>query len=325
MDFELLARELLRALRAHRSQRAFSRYLGYRTNVLYTWESGRRYPTAAEAFRVARKARVDVDAALRRFLRGRGPGGVRAPPPPPGGGAARRRPRAGGATRAALAEHSGLSRHAVGRFLAGRAEPRLPDFLRLVEAASLRSLDLVALLVDPLNVPSIADRWSGLVARRSLALELPWSQAILRCLELEDYLALPGHRPGWLAARLGLDVAEEARCLEALEASGQIVWDGRRYRPDEVLTVDTRPDPEAGRRMRRHWSEAAIDHIARSRPGLFSYNVFAVSREDFERLQELHLSYFRALRAVVAGSSPSEVVAVANVQLFELNESDGAG
>ena len=53
--------------------------------------------------------------------------------------------------------------------------------------------------------------------------------------------------------------------------------------------------------------------------GLWSYNVFAVSEADLVKIRELHLAYFRALRAIVAESSPTERVVVANVQLFALD------
>ena len=36
---------MIKALRGGRSQTAFSRHLGFKCNVLYTWESGRRWPT----------------------------------------------------------------------------------------------------------------------------------------------------------------------------------------------------------------------------------------------------------------------------------------
>ena len=47
LDFERLSRELLVALRGQRSQVQWSRRLGYRSNVAYAWESGRRWPNAA--------------------------------------------------------------------------------------------------------------------------------------------------------------------------------------------------------------------------------------------------------------------------------------
>src|SRR5688572_2826368 len=68
MDYELLARQVLRELRGDRSQTAFSRRLGYSSNVAYTWESGRRFPTAAEMFAAAGRMGVDVRGAIEPFL-----------------------------------------------------------------------------------------------------------------------------------------------------------------------------------------------------------------------------------------------------------------
>src|SRR5690348_11594 len=67
LDYPRIAAELLRALRGPRSQTAASRRLGHRSNVLYTWESGRRWPTAARFLRYAERMRVDVRGALARF------------------------------------------------------------------------------------------------------------------------------------------------------------------------------------------------------------------------------------------------------------------
>src|SRR6188472_581453 len=69
MDYEPLAAELIRALRGRRSQLAFSRRLGFRTNVVHTWEAQRRWPTASRFLAVAERAGVDVRAALTRFYR----------------------------------------------------------------------------------------------------------------------------------------------------------------------------------------------------------------------------------------------------------------
>ncbi len=140
---------------------------------------------------------------------------------------------------------------------------------------------------------------------------------MLRALELADYLALPAHEPGWIARRLGIAVEEEARCLELLRESGQATWGGTHFHPG-IRALDTRLAPEIRRQLKAHWSRVAAERIARGDPGQFSYNVFTVSRADFERVRQAHLDYFHALRAIVSASSPDEVVAVANVQLFAL-------
>lgn len=320
MDYEAISQEFVRALRGGRSQRAFSRWLGYRTNVFYTWEAGLRHPTAAELFQIARKAKIEPGDALRRFF-----------PVPPGwldeldpaspeGVQRLLDDLRGSVPIAELARRGGLDRHAVGRWMSGRTEPRLPRFLQLVELTSMRLVDLLAVFVDPAQMPSVREAWRALEDRRQMAVDRPWAPAVLHAIGLRDYAALPAHRPGWIAARLGISREEEARCVEALERSGQLTWSGQRYQPNASSTVDSRLSPAAGRSMRQHWTRVAEERILAGGAGQFSYNVFSVSREDMERLRQMHLAYFRSMRAVIANSEPCEVVGVANVQLFPLEE-----
>jgi len=59
----------------------------------------------------------------------------------------------------------------------------------------------------------------------------------------------------------------------------------------------------------------AAERTRTSRPGLFAFNVFAVSRADLERLTKLQRAYLREMRTIIAQSESSEVVALANMQI----------
>src|SRR5688500_4718629 len=63
LDCDQLAIQWLRAMRGKRSQRAFSRRLGYRTNIAYRWESGRCWPTAQTVMRAMKKLGWDLSDA----------------------------------------------------------------------------------------------------------------------------------------------------------------------------------------------------------------------------------------------------------------------
>src|SRR5262245_17665765 len=144
-----MAAELLRALRGKRSQEAFARRVGVRSHAIYTWESARNFPTAARALQAARRSGIDVGAALERFYR-RAPGWLAETDPCTPAGVARLLDDLRGASSiVAVARATDSSRFAVARWLKGTAQPRLPEFLRLVEGTSLRVLDFVACLVDP--------------------------------------------------------------------------------------------------------------------------------------------------------------------------------
>ncbi len=209
MDYARIARELLIALRGPRSQVAWSRRLGYRSNVAYAWEAGRRWPTAAETFRAAARSNIDLEEALGRFY-GR--------PPPWLAGADLTTPGAvarllddlrGQTTVTDFARRASVGRSSLTRWLGGQTEPRLPDFLRVVECASLRLVDLLAALVDPARIPSIVETSGQLEARRQSAAQAPWTQdrgqrsTPPTCLDLATTLRGRALLPAWTRPQAG--------------------------------------------------------------------------------------------------------------------------
>jgi transcriptional regulator with XRE-family HTH domain len=283
------------------------------------WEAGRAFPTAAIALGAAERVGIDLRAALRSFYK--------SPPAwldsvqlaSPEGVATLLDDLRGRTSLVELARATGKSRFAVARWLRGEAEPRLPDFLLLLEKASLRLLDWIAALVDPSAIPSLERAWVELEARRRAAYDLPWTQAVLRALELTDYRRLLKHRPGWIAERVGISVEQERECLALLSRTGQIFLKRGRWELRDVHTVDTRRDAAAEHRVKHWWSQVALKRLADKDRGLLSYNVFAVSEADLVRIQELQLAYFRQMRGIIAQSEPSERVVLASLQLVALD------
>ena len=216
-----------------------------RSNVVYVWESGSKFPTAARAFEVAERVGLDPEAAVARFY-GRRPDwldDVRLSSP--AGVAALLRDLRGRQPLARIAPAVHRNRYALGRWYSGATEPRLPDFFRLVEATSLRLLDLLAAFTDLDQLPAVAEAGRQLATARRIAHEAPWSHAVLRALELRHYLELPRHEPGWIARRVGISVEEEKRCLKSLETAGQIAWVDAKWRPRAATTLDLRHDARA--------------------------------------------------------------------------------
>jgi DNA-binding phage protein len=320
MNYGKLASELLKSLRGRRSQSGFSRWLGYSSNVQYLWESGRAFPRASRFFQIAERTGRSAAAAIARLY-----------PRTPTALAAQSLTSAEGITALLvdlkgnrsvldLSRSTGLSRFSVARWLAARAEPRLPEFLRLLDALSLRLLDFLSGMVDPVELPSVATAWRRLEAARRSAYDAPWSHAVLRALELEEYRRIPKHEPGWIARRVGLSREQEEQSLRLLRDTGQVQSRGGRFHVVESLSVDTRPNPEAARRLREFWAEQAVLRMKQQPEAAFAYNLFSVSSTDLERIRALHRSYFRELRAIVAQSQPAETVGLVTMTLVELGE-----
>lgn len=303
--------QLLRAVRGGRSQEAFSRRLGYTSNPVAGWEAGRRFPAAAEFLRACVLSGIDAPAIFAAFL------GEPLGEPLDDGGVARWLSKLSTQlTHQELAARTGASRYQVGRWLSGQSKPRLPDFLSLIEGATGRLAELVAALVPIAQVPALLAAHERIEQARRLAFEQPWTEAILRLLETAPYARLPAHRPGWLAARLGVSLAAEAAGLEALEASGLIQWDGGRYRIVTVLATNTQATKREMVALGAHWTEVTLARRRAPRHGdVFGYNVLSVSEADLPRLRALTSQYFQDVRALVAGSEPEEVAALLLVSL----------
>ena len=315
-SYQRASAEVLRALRGKRSQRAFARRLGYRANPITDWEHGRRFPTAVEALRAAQIVGVNVPNAFATFHAA----------PPPASVAAKFALAPwltvirGTTPVAHVAARAGCSRFAMARWLSAAAQPRLPDFFRTVDAITGRLPDLVAALVPIEQVDSLLTRYQSMQAARRLAFDAPWTEAVLRVLETDDYRALPSHDDEFVAQRLGIPANTVHDALRRLESAGVIRREGAFWRQDRPLTVETRGKRDDMNTLLRHWTAVSYRRIIdRRRSDLFSYNVMSCSRDDYDRIRDLLRRTFREIQSIVAASTPTERVALLQLQLLEFD------
>ncbi len=319
LDFEQLSRELIRQLRGKLSQAALSKRLGYSANVVHRWESGRAWPTAAAFLRLCEARRIDLRAALEQFFRYE-PSWLTAPTVAHREFAAAFLTELRGKTPLIeLASASGVNRYTLARWHRGNAEPRLPDFLRLVETSSRRALDFVATLVDPASLPSARARWALIVAARRVAYDQPWSHAVLRAMELDEYRKQDPTNIDWLAERLGLDRNTVVDSLQQLMLAGQVRKRRGRYLPTTVERIDTRSDPVGAKAVKAAWTQVALDRLRDDAPGYYGFSLFSVGRRELQKLKELHQEYVKAMQSVIAQCSSNECVGLFCAQLLDLD------
>ncbi len=316
LNFELVAADFVRDVRGKRSQMGLSRALGYRSNIVYRWEAGQCWPTAADFFARCRKLRLDAGAFASLFPRQLRWQGAHDPTSPAGLAAFLEGLR-GGAPIIELARTAGVNRYTVSRWLKGSAQPRLPDFFRMVEASSQRLLDLLSHWIDPERLPSTRQRWRQLERARRLAYEQPWAHAVLRVLQLTDYGEAARDRR-WIADRLGIAVADVDRGLAALRAAGQIVSEHGRWVPQPTERVDTGRDAQRALALKLHWTHVAVARAGKGKAGSFGYSLFEVSRSDLRKVLALHQDYVRAVQHIVANSRGTECIGLYCAQLLDL-------
>ena len=68
MDYEQIAAELIRSLRGKRSQAAFSRKLGYKSNIVNRWEAREAFPSASTFLAVVASVHRKQPSPLLRFF-----------------------------------------------------------------------------------------------------------------------------------------------------------------------------------------------------------------------------------------------------------------
>ncbi|MEY4545438.1 MAG: Family ership [Pseudomonadota bacterium] len=318
MDFEILASQWLRALRGRRSRPAFSRFLGYRSNIAQHWETGRSWPTATTFFGICRRLRLIPEPRIRAFLQ-RSPHWLETADfsQKASVGALLSELR-GGNPVSVLASRSGYNRFSVSRWLHGTSDPKLPELLATIEAASRRTLDFVAEFTPPSTLPCAAVAWQQVSLLRDSAYTQPLSHAVLRALELDDYAAGGYRDPDYLPRAIGASAEEVESALQFLLASGQVKKHRRGYRPERIGVVDTGVDPARARQLRLAWTRQAVERLVAGNPGHFGYSLFAISRADFRRLEQLQADYVRAMQEVIASSRENECVALYCAQLLPL-------
>ncbi|HEY8430287.1 MAG TPA: helix-turn-helix domain-containing protein [Sandaracinaceae bacterium] len=317
-----MSREWVRAMRGPRSQTALSRRLGYRTNVIYRWESGARSPTASEALLLAQRVGVDPVEAMKAFSRSYGVSdfatGIEPEPL-----AAWLRALCTSRPQKEIAERSGISRSRVSRILAARTRVTWCDFLRLVEAATRRVLAFLGGFVDPAKLPSAARAWARDEAFRRLAIEHPMSEALLALLRLESYRALPAHDDAWLAARLRIPEDEVRAALRALSRAGLVRRVRGRYRLARPWSVEMETVHGPRVRSAPMWMRRIADLDLPSTRG--HYVVFDCTRSELARMTDILTKAYHECREILSASRGSEVAGVFVQAIVDISSLPEAG
>lgn len=306
------ARQFLRALRGKRSQQAFSRRMGYRSNVAAQWEAGRRMPTARVALELAARSGVDVQAALHQFH----PASAKLLHTLDDPSLSTwLKSQVGSRSIGELVRGSTLSRYQISRALSGSSKPKLTEFFELVDALTGRLPEFIGCFVDIRLVPSAHAAHQRVMETRHLVAREPWCAALLTLFDTDAYRQSSLDALSFLEQRLPLERTRLEHCLQLLQESRALAWHKGKFvlRP---MTVDLAG--ESALQLRAHWARVSTERlVAPGERDLFSYNLVSVSEQDYERIRELQREFFRKIRGIVAASRPSETAALLTWHLIK--------
>ena len=293
-----------------------ARRLGFRSNVIAEWESGRRSPTAERFLQACTRVHIDVQDAAERFSPNAiGAFDVSDVSP-------WLRALQGDSTVREVAERCQRPAGRVRRWLRGDTHPRLADFLTLLDALTGRAADWVATLVPIHLVPELEPRFLAIRQAERIAFDVPWSSAVLTLMETAAYRALPAHDATFLAAQLGTSKQVVDDAVQALIDSDLVVRSGETLQTKDVMFVNVGTDPVDLIQLKRFWAKVAADRVTTDSGDDMLFNLFAVNEADLDLIRAELRATFRSIRARVSQSQPSEVGALLTMHLCPLRAED---
>ena len=308
---EKLALEALLALRGRRAQAQLSQQLGYSYNQVYLWESGRRGLYWTDFVALCQALRRPLAPAFTKFL------SVPANPEPVAIAELLRnavKPYRKGE----ISRRLGVTPSKLSRWLGAKSDPPLAMAFAILRIGHLNFAEFLDEVVGPGKVASLQPELERHRRLREALAALPFLGALAPALGLRDYVALPRHEPGFLAAKVGISVEQEQSGLALLCETGQaeVAEDGKyRLRNYKINLVQ---DPQGFRRITRYWAERApraLDH--EKLRSFLGHRVFGVTTAGYAKLRQAQLDYYNAISAILAAETgPPDQVVVVNFQTF---------
>lgn len=312
-DWKLVSRQLISALRGRLSRAHFSRLLGYTTNVVSDWEAGRRSPTMGEFLRACSVRKWDVLGAVESFHRAASPSFCSCGAYLPSRWLDELR---GSTSVVEIARRANISRFQAARWLSGESQPRIGDFLKLLDAITGRAADFIGRLVGAKKIPALQALLLRQQAARRLAFAHPASEGVLRILETERYQNAKAHRAGMIADALGLPLEQEEMTLHALLEAGIVRRAGTKYSVGEPLAVETNASIAEKARLKGFWMDVAKRRLeAPQESDFLGYLVVSLSEHDRDQARAILARTYREILSLVASSEPVETAALVQLSL----------
>jgi transcriptional regulator with XRE-family HTH domain len=311
VDYGRLASEIVSSVRGREKQGDLSTRLGFTFNQLHKWEAGSTAIKWREFAALCAATGRDLKGALAVL-------GYRGDADAP---LALVEHLTLGAPPARIAADYGVDARLVSRWLRAIQEPKVAEILRLIDGfRGVLPTFLGALLPNtalrqlPANLHY--DREVAAAYADPLVSYVPY------CFGLEEYKNLKTHREGFVAARLGISLAEERRCIKALVASGTLVQDGAKFVVTRDQHVDFAGDLKGFDRLAAFWFERAIARLKARGPddqGLVAgFNVFVASRAGLAAIERCTRAYVLEVEKIIEADAGAKT-SVATIGVFTMD------
>lgn len=302
MDTKKLAAQMVRSWRGDTGQLELSEALGFRSNVVHHWESGRSGCQLTTALHMADRAHPGAVGRLCFALQSDWTD--RVDPRERMGTALILNDVLGGVDVSLVVRRTDFSRHKLGRWLRGDSEPTLDEFLEVLLAVRMIWM-LFPLLAPDVRLPTDPPATLGLS-----------QQEILFALVSRRYLDLPAHDPTWVAESVGHTLDEVEEHIAQLRSLGLVRWDGTRWQVElERVRYNRREVPDL---------EAHLGNRIATRPSRYTDGTLIVAtKEEQDQVRRILRQAKREIFELLTENRPAGEVLWVTMALTPLGTPSG--
>lgn len=320
MNYSVLKRELLVALRGSHTQTELSKKLGFTYNQVGKWESEAKQLKWEDFYLLCSFLGIPLETPMREvFLSMESDLGTSKT-----------------ALQGLRKFHSHLSNTELAlklgchvsilkRWLTGEVRLNLEVIFAMMDLRPHLLGTFVARLADTKQVPSICDRIQRESTFRSSEASDPLLTVVELCLGLEDYKRLPCHSDSFIAEKLGLTSSTVASLLKSLLIQNRVQWIDGKYSKNFAF-INTHGDPLTIAKIHKFWASQALKRFdtptgvprnEKQRPNFQSSFVVSISSAGMKKIAErLHLCFEEIYQIIDKDKSPDQEIRIILMDSF---------
>lgn len=315
LDYDLLAQQLIRAMRGDKSQEWLNKRLATNSNVIHRWEKGHSKASWEDFVSLCQVLKIDLQKQMLSYFRYQ---------------------ESLEDTVSILshlfsnkklndiAETSGIKISKLRRLMSAQTSLSLNDFLQVI--FSFDDMESMAFVFDisvNASIPLLDELNSKRLNITRLYFDNPNIGLLLICLELPGYRKLSFHQDSFLAKASGLSIKEINELIKQSEENDLITLQDGLYVAGSIRFSDRGTSKEM-LGTRKFWLNRSIDNM-QCKTNLDAYGsiVFNTSQKARKEIIGLYLRFFEDFKKAVAEDTENDKVPlVLNFNLFNPGDDD---
>lgn len=290
MDFKILEKEILVALRGKASQKSINTQLKVSFNKIYRWESGRDQITWGDLVKLSKIYRAPLSEAMQECFSFYG--NTLDVSEVIGHFTANR-------TQSDVAKEIQISRYTLSRWLGGKTQPPLHKMLEIIFNGSADFYRFIETLTHKSRLNSIEEAIQQDRIQVEMFFTYPFLSALLSAIDLATYQKTPSDE--FLAKKAKLSLPTVQRTLRDLKEKELIFHNGK-FWETRLKRTGIRGSVEDRKKIARYVLDRAKDGIETNfgtKESRYSWKLFSLNEKQYETILQKYTEFFNDIGQII--------------------------